>query len=81
MLAKCSLTDLSVFFFSQVFRSIGYKSIPLDNEVPFDRRKGVILNINGRVVNASKQKCKNLSHYCYQHKSTFRISVVKPKQK
>lgn len=36
-----------------VFRSIGYKSIPLENEVPFDRRKGVIPNINGRVVDAN----------------------------
>ncbi|PFX31886.1 NADPH:adrenodoxin oxidoreductase, mitochondrial [Stylophora pistillata] len=36
-----------------VFRSIGYKSIPVDDEVPFDMRKGVIPNINGRVIEAS----------------------------
>lgn len=34
-----------------VFRSIGYKSIPIDDHVPFDSRKGVVPNINGRVVN------------------------------
>jgi len=33
-----------------VFRSIGYKGIPLPN-VPFDKRKGVIPNRDGRVIN------------------------------
>jgi ferredoxin/flavodoxin---NADP+ reductase len=32
-----------------VFRSIGYKGIPLPN-VPFDKRKGVIPNRDGRVI-------------------------------
>jgi len=39
-----------------VFRSIGYKSIPIDDQVPFDARKGVIPNINGRVVNPGNSK-------------------------
>jgi len=33
-----------------VFRSIGYKSISIDEQVPFDTRRGVIPNIDGRVV-------------------------------
>lgn len=33
-----------------VLRSIGYKSIPLQEGVPFDHRMGVIPNIEGRVV-------------------------------
>ncbi|XP_022314731.2 NADPH:adrenodoxin oxidoreductase, mitochondrial-like [Crassostrea virginica] len=32
-----------------VFRSIGYKSIPIDPNLPFDERKGIILNQKGRV--------------------------------
>ena len=36
--------------FPQVFRSIGYKSISIDEQVPFDTRRGVIPNIDGRVV-------------------------------
>ena len=36
--------------FSKVLRSIGYKSIPLQEGVPFDKRMGVIPNIDGRVV-------------------------------
>lgn len=39
-----------------VFRSIRYKSIPIDDHVPFDRRKGVIPNINGRVTNPGSGK-------------------------
>lgn len=35
-----------------VFRSIGYKSITLEDQVPFDTRKGVIPNLNGRVLEA-----------------------------
>ncbi|KAK2571701.1 NADPH:adrenodoxin oxidoreductase [Acropora cervicornis] len=34
----------------EVFRSIGYKSISIDEQVPFDTRRGVIPNIDGRVV-------------------------------
>ena len=39
------------FIYLQVFRSIGYKSIPIDDQIPFDKRRGVIPNINGRVIN------------------------------
>ena len=39
------------FVYLQVFRSIGYKSIPIDDQIPFDKRRGVIPNINGRVIN------------------------------
>lgn len=42
-----------------VFRSIGYKSIPIDNQIPFDKRRGVIPNLNGRVINTggSQESC------------------------
>ena len=43
--------SLNFFFYLQVFRSIGYKSIPIDDQIPFDKRGGVIPNINGRVIN------------------------------
>lgn len=33
-----------------VLRSIGYKSLPADPEIPFDSKKGVIKNVNGRVM-------------------------------
>jgi len=47
-----------------VLRSIGYKSIPLQEGVPFDNKMGVIPNINGRVVQqaGSKELVKGL--YC-----------------
>jgi hypothetical protein len=34
---------------SQVFSSIGYRSVALDNSLPFDSRKGIIDNENSRV--------------------------------
>ena len=34
-----------------VLRSIGYKTISIDNSLPFDDKRGTILNQNGRVVN------------------------------
>ncbi|CAH1273967.1 FDXR [Branchiostoma lanceolatum] len=40
-----------------VLRSIGYKSVPIDDTVPFDSQKGVIPNTAGRVTG-----CKGL--YC-----------------
>lgn len=39
-----------------VFRSIGYKSIPIE-DVPFDHNKGVIDNENGRVKNCPGLYC------------------------
>jgi len=38
-----------------VFRSIGYKSIPMSH-TPFDRRRGVIPNENGRVNDSGKKR-------------------------
>ena len=38
----------------QVFRSIGYKSVKVDKDIPFDQRKGVILNERGRIVNGEQ---------------------------
>lgn len=40
-----------------VFRSIGYKSIPIDPCLPFDERKGIILNKKGRVENRPGLYC------------------------
>ena len=34
-----------------VIRSIGYRSTPIDDSLPFDAKRGVILNKDGRVVN------------------------------
>ena len=33
-----------------VLKSIGYKSLPLSDELPFDHAKGVIQQLQGRVV-------------------------------
>lgn len=38
----------------QVFRSIGYKSVKVDKDIPFDQRKGVILNEKGRIVSGEQ---------------------------
>ena len=35
-----------------VLRSIGYKSIQVDQSIPFDERKGVVLNKAGRVTDS-----------------------------
>lgn len=40
-----------------VFRSIGYKSIPIDPCLPFDERKGIIPNKKGRVEDRSGLYC------------------------
>lgn len=32
-----------------VFKSIGYKSVPVEEGIPFDHKKGVIPSENGRV--------------------------------
>ena len=36
-----------------LFRSIGYRGVPLEN-VPFDDKRGIIPNINGQVINENK---------------------------
>lgn len=41
---------LKIILFVQVFRSIGYKSVPIDETVPFDHKNGVIPNEDGRVL-------------------------------
>ena len=47
---RFSLVLISCFISRQVFRSIGYKSIPVGEDVPFNSIKGVIPNVNGRVI-------------------------------
>lgn len=39
-----------------VFRSIGYKSIAVGDDVPFDSKRGIVPNINGRVVELDEDK-------------------------
>ena len=51
------------FIYLQVFRSIGYKSIPIDNQIPFDKRRGVIPNINGRVINTGLNSVFTYNYY------------------
>ena len=34
----------------QVLRSIGYKTLPVDRDVPFDPKKGIIPNLSGKVL-------------------------------
>lgn len=38
-----------------ILRSVGYKGIPLEN-VPFDNRKGIIPNVQGRVIDPQKNQ-------------------------
>ena len=40
-----------------LIRSIGYKSVPLDPSLPFDHRRGIILNEQGRVINNPDLYC------------------------
>ncbi|XP_048757810.1 NADPH:adrenodoxin oxidoreductase, mitochondrial-like isoform X2 [Ostrea edulis] len=44
-----------------VFRSIGYKSVPIDLGLPFDERKGIIPNNKGRVLDRPGLYCSGLS--------------------
>ncbi|KAM0752830.1 nucleotide-binding domain-containing protein [Meredithblackwellia eburnea MCA 4105] len=44
-----------------LFSSVGYKSIDLEDEdIPFDSRKGVVLNVDGRVVNSVGERIPGL---------------------
>ncbi|KAI9905394.1 hypothetical protein PsorP6_013670 [Peronosclerospora sorghi] len=49
-----------------VLRSIGYKSLPIDTDVPFDNNRSVILNNKGRVVTTSNNGMKKrvVGLYC-----------------
>ena len=40
----------------QVLRSIGYKSIPVSGEVPFDSKKGIIPNHFGKINSENGKK-------------------------
>ena len=42
--------------FLQVLRSIGYKTVPLDNDVPFEPKMGIIPNIAGKVIDSELTK-------------------------
>ena len=61
----CSYTILLLLYsyllthtMCQVFRSIGYKSVKVDKDIPFDHNKGVVLNEKGRIVSGEP-----LSHW------------------
>ena len=41
-----------------VFESIGYKSVQADTDIPFDQKRGVVLNEFGRVINENSQVVK-----------------------
>lgn len=45
-----------------VLRSVGYKGIPLEN-VPFDKRKGIIPNVQGRVIDPEKNNQTVMGEY------------------
>jgi len=47
-----------------VLRSIGYKSISVEEGIPFDKRLGIIPNINGRVVESPSSKDIVKGLYC-----------------
>ena len=38
--------------YSQVLRSIGYKTIQIDRDIPFDSVTGTIPNIAGRIIDS-----------------------------
>ncbi len=48
-------------------RSIGYRSVAIDDSVPFDSQNGLVPNRNGRVVDSNNQVIKGtlttLIHY------------------
>ena len=46
----------------QVFRSIGYKSVKVDKDIPFDHNKGIVLNEKGRIVSGEQHV--TLRHPC-----------------
>ncbi|XP_033630929.1 NADPH:adrenodoxin oxidoreductase, mitochondrial-like [Asterias rubens] len=48
---------------SMVLRSVGYKSLCLDSEVPFDEQRGVIKHIDGR-VNGVRGRYYFIQYFC-----------------
>ena len=40
-----------------VLRSIGYKSVPVEAGIPYDEKRGIIPNINGRVEGENGLYC------------------------
>ena len=48
----------------QVLRSIGYKTLPVDKDIPFDPKKGIIPNLSGKVLQ-SKLRSYRLSFFSY----------------
>lgn len=40
-----------------VLRSIGYKGVPIDETIPFDKAQGIVPNINGRVTGSPGLYC------------------------
>lgn len=51
--AVLSITCRALF---QVVRSIGYKTVPLDKDIPLDPMTGIIPNIAGRVTDSKIKK-------------------------
>lgn len=43
-----------------VIRSIGYKNVSIDSDIPFDKKAGVVPNKQGRVLDTKGNICKNL---------------------
>ena len=40
-----------------VLRSVGYKSVPLEDGIPFDKARGIVPNIDGRVLGRDRLYC------------------------
>ena len=47
-----------------VLRSIGYQSVRVDKAIPFDERRGVVPNVNGRVLKEPDSECLETGLYC-----------------
>ena len=47
---------MSVCSAAQVLRSIGYKTIPLDKDIPLDAGSGIIPNAAGRVIDSKSNQ-------------------------
>lgn len=47
-----------------VLRSIGYKSLPIETSVPFDTRRNVLANVQGRIVDPANDSKPVTGLYC-----------------
>ena len=47
---------MSVCSVAQVLRSIGYKTIPVDKDIPLDAGSGIIPNVAGRVIDSKSSR-------------------------